>query len=517
VARRHFRCDTNRLRLLLEDALPAPREAEVVHHLEDCPQCQEMLEELAASRRLWQELPKLSAIYPCPPDAAPHGQDEAATSAEAERAASSGEGGPFSLDFLDPPEDPVHLGRLDRFAVMEVLGRGGMGVVLKALDAALNRPVAIKVLAPYFASSGAARQRFAREGKAAATVVHPNVVAIHSVDAWKGLPYLVMAFVAGKSLQERLDADGPLDIKEILRIGIQSASGLAAAHAQGLVHRDIKPANILLENGIGRVWLTDFGLARAVDDASLTQSGVIAGTPQYMAPEQAQGHAVDHRADLFSLGSTLYAMCTAHVPFRAETAMAVLRRVCDEEPRPVRSVNPDVPTWLAAVIEKLHAKKPADRFQTAGEVAELLEKYLAHLQQPDANPLPAGPILRAKARKSRALGRRSVAALLLLVVVGGAVGFGWPWLANWRTGAGGDDGQATLSAVSAPAGAGGAAAGALSELDSQQIEGLRSWAAAVHADLTKLAVEGYGDSAGALLTQTRQRLQALEQELAAKP
>src|SRR5206468_12142064 len=120
-----------------------------------------------------------------------------------------------------------------------------------------------------------------------------------------GLPYLVMQCVAGLSLQERLDRDGPLELHEVLRIGLQTASGLAAAHAQGLVHRDVKPANILLENGVERVKLTDFGLARAAADASLTQSGVVAGTPQYMAPEQARGEAVDHRADLFSLGSVL--------------------------------------------------------------------------------------------------------------------------------------------------------------------------------------------------------------------
>ncbi len=126
-----------------------------------------------------------------------------------------------------------------------------------------------------------------------------------------------MPYVPGHSLQERIDQTGPLELREILRIGMQTAAGLAAAHAQGLVHRDIKPANILLENGVERVRITDFGLARAVDDATQTQSGVVAGTPQYMAPEQARGEAVDHRADLFSLGSVLYAMCTGHSPFRA--------------------------------------------------------------------------------------------------------------------------------------------------------------------------------------------------------
>src|SRR5262249_18332578 len=158
------------------------------------------------------------------------------------------------------------------------------------------------------------------------------------------------------------------------------ASGLAAAHAQGLVHRDVKPANILLEEGVERVTLTDFGLARAADDASLTQSGTIAGTPQYVSPEQAVGAAVDHRSDLFSLGSVLYALCTGRPPFRASTALGVLKRVVEDTPRPVRDVNPDVPEFLAAVIERLHAKDPDDRFQSAAEVASLLEGYLAHLQ-----------------------------------------------------------------------------------------------------------------------------------------
>src|SRR5262249_52001675 len=150
------------------------------------------------------------------------------------------------------------------------------------------------------------------------------------------------------SLQERIDREGPLELAEILRIGMQVASGLAAAHAQGVIHRDVKPANILLENGVERVKLTDFGLARALDAASMTQSGVVTGTPQYMAPEQARGEPVDHRADLFSLGSVLYAMCTGRSPFRAETTMAVLRRVAEDQPRSIREVNPAVPDWLEA-------------------------------------------------------------------------------------------------------------------------------------------------------------------------
>src|SRR5262249_32907837 len=153
--------------------------------------------------------------------------------------------------------------------------------------------------------------------------------------------------------------------------------GLAAAHAQGLVHRDIKPTNILLENGVERVKLTDFGLARAADDASLTQSGMVAGTPAFMSPEQAEGKPVDHRSDLFSLGSVLYAIGTGRPPFRAGTRMGVLKRVCEDTPTQIRETNPEMPDCLAEVVENLHAKDPAPRFQSAAEVAELLGRHLA--------------------------------------------------------------------------------------------------------------------------------------------
>src|SRR5262249_27248304 len=147
-------------------------------------------------------------------------------------------------------------------------------------------------------------------------------------------------------------------------------------------------ANILQENGVERVKITDFGLARAVDDASVTQSGTVAGTPMYMSPEQAEGMQIDHRSDLFSLGTVLYAMCTGHPPFRASGTHAVWKRVIDASPRPIREVNNEIPDWMCNIVAKLHAKKPEDRFQTAKEVAELLGQYLAHLQQLGAVPPP---------------------------------------------------------------------------------------------------------------------------------
>jgi len=416
-----FRCDPNRLRQLLEDRLPAEGQTELAEHIETCPACRRRLESLAADVKLWSQVGQL--LRPEPeaglPTSAVEGPDS--QGGDASRPARGPANRRPPLDFLAPSDDPQQLGRLGPYEIVEVIGSGGMGVVLKGFDAALNRFVAIKVLAPHLASSAAARRRFAREAQAAAAVVHEHVIAIHAVDAAGATPYLVMPFVDGRSLQARLDANGPLELREILRIAAQTAAGLAAAHAQGLVHRDIKPANILLENGVERVMITDFGLARAIDDASLTQSGVVAGTPQYMAPEQAEGRTVDHRCDLFSLGSVIYAMCTGRSPFRAETTMAVLRRICEGTPRAIREINPEIPDWLSEIVGKLLEKDPAERFQSAAEVADLLGRHLAHLQQPAAVPIPARlKSDSASSRRARRGRRRRLAAggALLLLAAG---------------------------------------------------------------------------------------------------
>src|SRR5262245_57084232 len=277
--------------------------------------------------------------------------------AAANPAAGTSETGPPDLSFLAPPAGPGALGRLDHYDILDVVGQGGMGVVLRARDTKLERIVALKVLAAPWATSGSARRRFAREARAAAAVRDEHVIDIHAVRDDGPVAYLVMEFINGCNLGALLRKGGPLAVKEVLRIGIQVASGLAAAHAQGLIHRDVKPANILLENGLQRVKLTDFGLARAADDAHLTQSGLIAGTPAYMSPEQANGELVDARSDLFSLGSVVYELCTGRPPFRAPSTVAVIRRVCDEAPRPIREVNPDIPEALCRVIKRLHAKE----------------------------------------------------------------------------------------------------------------------------------------------------------------
>jgi serine/threonine protein kinase len=382
---RSYQCNESWLKSLLDDDLPE-REAVLLNgHLETCKRCQRTLERLAAGSRIWAGLREL---------APGHGTNLTGPTKATERYPTIAQDAPndgrgHALEFLTPTDAPGSLGRLGPYEVTDLLGRGGFGIVVKAFDPTLGRAVAIKVLAPELATSAAARGRFAREARAAAAVVHDHVVAIHAVDSCNNLPYLVMPLVAGRSLQERVDRDGPLGVKEILRIGMQTACGLAAAHNQGLVHRDVKPSNILLENGVERVKLTDFGLARAVDDASLTQSGVVAGTPQYMSPEQARGEAVDHRSDLFSLGSVLYFMCTGHAPFRASSTPAVLRRVSDERPRRLGEINNDIPGWLEAIVERLHEKSPASRFQSATEVAETLGRYLSDLQR--GVPITARP------------------------------------------------------------------------------------------------------------------------------
>src|SRR6516165_7814413 len=364
--------DPRDLRALLDRSATEAERADLTAHLKGCTRCRVVLQGLASDRETWEGVPRW-----LPKDGPPAPSLPTAVAPAGEGAATE-----LPAAFLGPPAQPCELGTLGPYRVLSVVGRGGMGVVLKALDERLGRVVAVKVLAPQLAASATARRRFDREARAAAAVAHENVVAVHSVGEAAGLPYLVMQYIAGVSLQQRLDRTGRLGLAEVLRIGMQTAAGLAAAHAQGLVHRDVKPANILLEDGVERVKLTDFGLARAGDDASISHSGIVAGTPLYMAPEQASGEAVDPRSDLFSLGSVLYETCTGQPPFLAPTVMAVLKRVCEETPRPVGEVNPKIPDWLAAIIAKLHAKKPADRFQTAAEVADLRARCLAHVQNP---------------------------------------------------------------------------------------------------------------------------------------
>lgn len=279
--------------------------------------------------------------------------------------------------FLEPPSQTGSLGRLGHYELLEILGQGGYGCVFKSFDTKLSRLVAVKVLSPHLATTSPPRRRFLREARAAAAVRHEHVVQIYAVEE-SPIPYLVMEFISGETLQQRSDRLGPLDPAEVIRLGQQIARGLEAAHAQGLIHRDIKPGNILVADGIEPMAkLSDFGLARTVDDASQSQSGVVIGTPMYMSPEQVSGDEVDQRTDLFSFGSVLYLMVTGRPPFRATSTLAVLKRVAEGKPRTVRDIIADAPMGLCEVISRLHAKSRDERYLTAREVDTALETCLA--------------------------------------------------------------------------------------------------------------------------------------------
>jgi len=412
--------DGDCLQKLLDDALQEPLSTQVAEHIAVCSACRERLESLAGEPQWWtRACSGVQTILAQPQHYSSSTiEDSAADDANNSNHESRSDHSfvtDFAVDFLEPNDANGTLGRLGDYEILEVIGRGGMGIVLKGYQRELNRYVSVKVLAPHLATSAAARRRFEREAQATAAVVHPHVMAIHAVATNAKLPYLVMPLVACESLQQRLDRQGPLPLRDILRIGTQAASGLAAAHAQGLVHRDVKPANILLEKSVDRVMLTDFGLARAVDDATLTRSGVIAGTPMYMSPEQAGGEPIDHRSDLFSLGSVLYAMCTGRPPFRAETTFGVLRRIRESEPRSIREINPDIPEWFERIVLNLLSKSADQRLDTASGLSTLLEQCLAHVQQPTVIALPDHELVRTPPNVvSRS--RRFVVVSSLLIV-----------------------------------------------------------------------------------------------------
>ncbi len=279
-------------------------------------------------------------------------------------------------DFLAPPQQQDEIGRLGPFRVLQVLGAGGMGVVFKAEDPRLKRLVALKAMLPRLAASETARKRFVREAKAAAAVDHVHVVPIFQVGEDRGIPFLAMQLLEGESLADRLRREPALTVVEMLRIGRETALGLAAAHQHGLIHRNVKPANLWLEAGNGerfRVKILDFGLARAAaDNAHLTQSGAFVGTPSYMAPEQAGGEQIDHRADLFSLGCVLYRLATGSPPFKGKDAIATLVAIAAHNPKPPAEVAAQVPPELSDLVMQLLAKKPAERPETAQAVAETL-------------------------------------------------------------------------------------------------------------------------------------------------
>ena len=334
---------------------------------------------------------------------------------------------PAAVNGEDPPpaEDQRRLGD---FRLLREIGRGGMGVVYEAEQISLGRRVALKVLP--FAAVLDSRQiaRFKHEAEAAAQLDHPHIVSVYAVGVERGVHYYAMQFIDGQPLDRALvelresgthtllkaHAAGRSEyFRTVARLGAQAAEALHAAHENGVVHRDIKPSNLLLD-GNGKVWVTDFGLARRQTDATLTRTGDLVGTLRYMSPEQALAQAalVDHRTDIYSLGATLYEMLTLQPAFAGDEGPALIRRIERDEPRPPRQIQPKIPADLQTVVLKAMAKRREDRYHTAQQLADDLQRVL------DGRPTvarPPSPLTRAARWAQRH--REVVAAAILIVIL----------------------------------------------------------------------------------------------------
>ena len=258
-----------------------------------------------------------------------------------------------------------------RYAVKKLLGQGGMAAVFLADELGLDRPVAIKVLPPELSRDEGLVARFEREARTAARLDHPHIIPIHRVESEAGLHYFVMKYVPGRSLDDLLDRPEPIALDTTIRILREAAAALGHAHARGVVHRDVKPANIMLDQD-DRVVLTDFGISKAGESTHLTQTGMIVGTPHYMAPEQALGGEVDGRADQYALGVVAYQMLTRQCPFEGDSAHTIIYKHIHESPRPVAVLRPELPPHVADAVATALAKHPAQRFATMEDFARAL-------------------------------------------------------------------------------------------------------------------------------------------------
>ncbi|MBX7236327.1 MAG: protein kinase [Caldilineales bacterium] len=322
---------------------------------------------------------------------------------------------------------------LGQYQILRELGRGGMAIVYEAYQPSLGRNVAIKVLPPEFTYDKTLVQRFLHEARAAARLNHPNIVAIYDVGEQNGVYFIVMQKLEGESLHSLIQRVGRLPLARAAHLVGQVAAGLDYAHAQGLVHRDIKPANIFVGPG-DHATVMDFGIAKALTGAQLTQSGMMMGTPAYMSPEQASGKPVGPASDVYSLGLVLYQMLAGRVPFEADNTPALLYKQVHEAPPPLRSFVPDLPSAVEAVMARALAKDPAQRFHSAGEMARALQAAMTGRIMTLASAPPKA--------NHRALLWGGLAAGLVLVIVLAALLFRSPSLEL----------EPTLRAGSVPAG-----------------------------------------------------------------
>jgi WD40 repeat protein len=420
---------------LLGGALPEAEAIGARAHLSNCRQCQVLVDRLI-ERPEWK---RWAAVCWPPADSGglhPRLAEEPALTDLLEKlhatpppdvfaSADTADGSDTPLAFLGPPLHRGDLGSLGPYRVLAELGRGGMGIVLRAYDPELRRTVALKVLPPDRADARA-RARFVREARAAASISDDHIVPVYAVhNPPDGPPYLIMQYVEGVTLRERVRADGQLAPRDAARVCLQAAKGLAAAHRAGLVHRDVKPGNIMLDSATRRAKLMDFGLVRmATLPGGTTQDGTIPGTPEYMSPEQVrEPERIDARTDVYSLGVTLYEALTGEVPFRGVPQM-VLRQIVDDEPRPPRRLNDQIPRDLETICLCCLEKEPGKRYRNAEALAEDVRRFLA------GEPIQARPIRVWERAVKWAKRRPGVAALLALVAFVTALGFAlvtWQW------------------------------------------------------------------------------------------
>ena len=295
-----------------------------------------------------------------------------------------------------------------RYSIERELGRGGMGIVLLARDVALDRPVAIKLLPPHLATQPHERERFLQEARTAAGLSHPNIVPIHLVEAHGDLVFFVMGFVDGETLRDRVERAGPLPPRLATKLLQEVAWALGAAHQRGVIHRDVKPDNIMIERATERAVVTDFGIALG---KSAGGGGSVTGTARYMSPEQACGEPVDARSDLYSLGATFFYALTGRAPFEAANVPAIITKHVYEPAPLVQTLRPEVPTKLAAVVDRLLRKAAPERFQTADDLARVAGEVRGR-------DFRAPPLLRAFVRNAQV----STLVLLTSVLAGRGMG-----------------------------------------------------------------------------------------------
>jgi eukaryotic-like serine/threonine-protein kinase len=312
-----------------------------------------------------------------------------------------------------------------RYRLEAKLGSGGMSTVYLARDQTLDRQVAVKVMHREMSEQADQLERFRQEARSVAKLSHPNVVSVIDAGEDGGHPYIVFEYVEGETLKQRINRDGALEPQEAIAYAIEIARGLSVAHARNMVHRDIKPQNILID-AEGRAKLTDFGISRQLEQDGMTATGRVLGTTDYVAPEQAMGHKVDPRSDIYSLGVVLYEMLVGQVPFSADSQVGVAMKHVNEELPDVQRRRPEVSAAVALVVERSTAKDPGERYQHVGEMIDDLSTALeVEAARAGSTTGEATSVLDAvppPKRKLSGRGRRNWAAIIgLLVIIGGVL------------------------------------------------------------------------------------------------